>query len=193
LGIAAPDVPSPPPPPPPIPLALPFPPLLRPDLGLLLRPWGHPGDAAALAGAWADPDVARWNPVPDARSEADAARWVAREGDRRDLGRAVDLVIAPPDHPEGVLGEVGLALADVERRWAEIGFWVLPSARGRGVASAAVVVFTNWALMDLPITRLFARTSPDNPAASRVVERAGYARAGKLGDGTLVWMRDETD
>jgi len=176
-----------------VPLALPFPPLLRPDLGILLRPWGHPGDGAALARAWADPEVARWNPVPKARTEPDAARWVSREGDRRDRGRAVDLVIATPDRPEVVLGEVGMSVADPVRRWAEVGFWVIPEARGRGFASASVVVFTNWVLLDLPIKRIFARTSPDNPASGRVVEKAGYAQAGKLDDGTLVWMRDETD
>ena len=38
--------------------------------------------------------------------------------------------------------------------------------------------------------RLFARTSPDNPAAGRVAQAAGMTEAGALDTGTQVWIRD---
>ena len=178
------------PPAPAVPLALPFPPLYRPEQGVVLRPWGHPGDAAALARAWADPAVARFTSVPKASTEADAARWVSLESARRDKGMAVDLVIASPEAPDLVLGEVGLAVVEPEKRWAEVGYWVVAEHRGRGLASVSVGLFSEWALRDLPISRLFARTSPENPGSGLVAERAGYTRAGQLEDGTVVWMRD---
>lgn len=173
------------------PLHLPFPPLLRPDQGVALRPWGSdPRDPATLARAWGDPEVERWTQVPEERTEADAARWIAGESRRRDLGLGVDLVVTVPGDPGAVVGEVGLALVEQERRWAEVGYWVLPERRGRGLATAALSLFTHWVLTELPIERLFARTDPGNAASLRVAAGAGYERAGDLADGTVVWVRD---
>lgn len=181
--------------PPPAPadaLTLPVPPLFRPELGFALRPWGaHPDDAIALARGWADPEVVRWTSVPAARSVDDAARWIGQEGARRVRGMAIDLVIAAPDDPAEVRGEVGFAVADPARGWAEIGYWLFPEARRQGVASAAVGVFSDWTLRSSPVTRLAARTLPENPASGRVLERAGYTRAGQMDDGVVVWVLDE--
>ena len=82
-------------------------------------------------------------------------------------------------------------MVEAEKRWAEVGYWVMAEHRGRGLATVSVALFTEWALRDLPISRLFARTSPENPASGLVVERAGYTRAGQLEDGTVVWMCDQ--
>jgi RimJ/RimL family protein N-acetyltransferase len=164
---------------------------MRPDLGVALRPWGSdPRDPATLAQAWADPEVDRWTQVPDARTEADAGRWIAGEARRRDRGSAVDLVVTVPGDPAAVLGEVGLVVVEQQRRWAEVGYWVVPGHRGRGIASAALSVFSHWVLAELPIERLFARTHPANVASQRVAAGAGYGRAGDLADGTVVWVRD---
>ncbi len=171
------------------PIPLPWPPIIREKAAL--RPWGAtPADAGALASAWADPDIARWCAVPAARGEDDAARWISGEGARRDSGLAMDLAITQPGESETVLGEVGFVVVEPQQGWAEIGFWVAPSARGEGRASSAVDAFADWVLADLPITRLFARVSKDNPASSVVAQRAHFERAGELPDGTLVWVLD---
>jgi RimJ/RimL family protein N-acetyltransferase len=121
----------------------------------MLRRWGAPPgdvqhDAAALAAAWTDPEVARWTAVPGAHDPAAAARWIAGDPDRWAGGLAVDLVIGSPvDGGRAVLGEVGLAHFDAAGR-AEIGFWLAPSARGRGLATAAVTLVTRWALTPAP-------------------------------------------
>jgi len=155
-----------------------------------LRPWGSdPRDAATLAEAWADPEVQRWTEVPEACTE-DAARWIGGEARRRDRGLGVDLVVTVPGNPGAVIGEVGLVLVDQVRRWAEVGYWVRPEHRGKGRATAAVSLFTHWALTELPVERLFARTDPGNPASGRVAVGAGYGHAGDLADGTVVWVRD---
>ncbi|CAN5642650.1 GNAT family N-acetyltransferase [soil metagenome] len=178
-------------PPPVQPLALPWPPLRRNEPSVALRPWGaQPSDPATLAAAWQDADIARWTAVPEARTEADAARWVAGEGERRDQGVALDLAITELGAPEVVVGEIGLALVEPERRWAEVGYWLFPAWRGGGRASVALDLFTDWVLRDLPIDRLFCRTHVDNPASASVAERAGYDLAGDLPDGTRVWVMD---
>ncbi|MEZ5178856.1 MAG: GNAT family N-acetyltransferase [Acidimicrobiales bacterium] len=150
----------------------------------------RPRDAATLAAAWADLEVERWTQVPEARSEADAARWVAGEAHRRDRGVGIDLVVTVPGDPGAVIGEVGLAVVEPVRRWAEVGYWVLPEHRGRGRATAALWLFTHWVLTEVPIQRLFARTDPANVASGRVAAAAGYDHVGDLADGTVVWVRD---
>ncbi len=57
-----------------------------------------------------------------------------------------------------MLGEVGLVLVEQQRRWAEVGYWVLPERRGHGFGAAALSLFSHWVLTELPIERLFART-----------------------------------
>lgn len=174
------------------PLGLPWPPVMRDRA--MLRPWGASDhDPRALASAWAEPDIARWCKVPDEHDEAAAKRWIAGEGMRRDAGQALDLVIAEPGRAEVVLGEVGLVVVEPEKHWAEVGFWLFPGARGAGRASAAVEGFADWVIHELPIARLFARVSPENPAAGRVVERAGFTMAGTLPDDTNVWVLDRPD
>jgi len=173
-------------------LPLPDPPLVAPSVGLVLRPWGrHPGDADALASAWSDPDIQRWCAVPIDRAATDAARWVAGEAERRAEHGALDLVIADSLDPSRIHGEVGLVLADAGRGFAEVGFWLLSSHRGRALAATAVDLLSTWALRALPVRRLFARVAQENRASVRVVEAAGYVLAGHAAEGELeVWVRD---
>jgi RimJ/RimL family protein N-acetyltransferase len=172
---------------------LPWPPLADPITQIGLRPWGAgEDDAAALAAAWADPEIARWTSVP-AEHDVEAARtWIRGEEARRSRGLAMDLVISRLDEPRVVLGEVGLVMVEADKGWAELGFWLAPEARGGGRAAGAATVFVEWVLRELPVKRLFARTQPDNPKAGRVAEAAGMVRAGELETGTEVWIRDRS-
>ncbi|MDQ8704700.1 GNAT family protein [Streptomyces sp. LHD-70] len=80
---------------------------------------------------------------------------IARAGD----GRAV--------------GAMGFHSAPVEGR-VEIGYDVVTAARGHGYATAALRALTAWALTQPGVTAVFARTTPDNTASRRVLERAGF-------------------
>ncbi len=172
---------------------LPWPPLADVATQIGLRPWGAgEHDAAALAAAWSDPEIARWTAVPEDPTEETARRWIRGEESRRASGLAMDMVIGRLDEPRVIHGEVGLVMVESTKRWAELGYWVAPDARGTGKASAAARVFAEWALRELPVERLIARTQPDNPAAGKVAEAAGLTRAGELETGTEVWVRDRT-
>jgi RimJ/RimL family protein N-acetyltransferase len=154
-----------------------------------LRRWGEPPgdvehDAEALAAAWADPEVARWTAVPEARDPAAAARWIAGEPERRARRLALDFVIGGRE----VQGEVGLTRFDAKGR-AELGFWLAPAARGRGLATAAVTEVTRGALTDLELVRVWARTAPGNERAAQVLVRAGFSRKGDAA-GYSVWVAD---
>jgi [ribosomal protein S5]-alanine N-acetyltransferase len=185
-------------------LRFPDPPLHDQATGIWLRPWGARGDPAALAKAWADPDIAANSVPPPERSEEAARRWIAGEAERRQRGLALDLVIEGPrrelsgDEGSGafgraLMGEVGLTRFDPSGR-AEIGFWLTPAARARGIASAAVALVSAWALdaAELGRKRLWARVKPGNPRAGRVLQRAGYTRVGEA-SGYVIWARDCAD
>ena len=145
-----------------------------PDLGderVRLRPW-RPTDVDALVAAWADPAVIAGSSPPADRSPTAARRWIDGWDERRRAGVAMDLVIADPDD-DRVLGEVGVADIDSERRAALVGWWVAGPERGRGVATAGVGRFTDWAV-DGPFSALLARIAGDNHASLVVAERCGY-------------------
>jgi RimJ/RimL family protein N-acetyltransferase len=90
--------------------------------GVRLRAW-RPGDAAAIAAIRSDPFVARWSALPDEDAEA----WIARQH------AASFAITVPPD--DAPLGKV--ALVERGARRAELSYWLLPAARGRGLATAA--------------------------------------------------------
>ena len=109
---------------------LPWPPLADRAVQVGLRPWGAgEHDAAALAAAWADPEVLRWTQVPEDRSHEAARRWIHGEEARRARGIAIDLVISDLSDPSQIHGEVGLVVVDEQQQWAELGFWTAAASR----------------------------------------------------------------
>jgi RimJ/RimL family protein N-acetyltransferase len=167
-------------------------PLIDATAGIALRAW-RADDAPALAAAWADPDVARWATVPGERSLAAAARWIGGAPLRAGTGASVDLVVGPVDGAE-VWGEVGVARlrlrADGDERtvW-DVGWWVVASQRGRGVARAAVALLAGWASSDGGLTPLVARIAPGHLASEAVATGAGFTRRGPFDPGHDLWVR----
>jgi RimJ/RimL family protein N-acetyltransferase len=56
----------------------------------------------------------------------------------------------------------------------------MPSARGRGVATGALRLLTEWAFSELGAERAELLISVDNTASKIVAERGGYVREGVL-------------
>ena len=150
------------------PIPLPDPPLQ--EGAVALRPWRR-DDAGALAAAWSDPEVVRWTGVPARADETAAERWIGGEADRRARGLAIDLVI---DVDGQVAGEVGLVNVDPQAGTAEIGWWVGPEHRGRGLASTAAGLVAAWAVDELNVETVVARCNPANAGAEAVAEAAGF-------------------
>ncbi|HEU5082191.1 MAG TPA: GNAT family N-acetyltransferase [Acidimicrobiales bacterium] len=149
-----------------------------------LRHW-RPADADALAAAWADPDIARWNPPP---AGLDPAAWIAGVEERWTRHLALDLVIVAPvgEHADDVAGEVGLSSFTRAPARAELGVWVAAAHRRRGVARRAVATVTAWALTDLGLDQLWARTDPANGPAEALFAALGWDRLGEA-DGNTIW------
>jgi RimJ/RimL family protein N-acetyltransferase len=118
------------------------------------------------------PDGARWaDGYPTDGSLACAAAVIAAN----DAGRT---------SPFGafciVRNDTGLTIGDAlfhgppdDRGTVDIGYGLVPSARGHGFATIAVCAMLKWAFAQPAVTRITANTTDDNAASVRVMERAG--------------------
>ncbi|MDT0341589.1 GNAT family N-acetyltransferase [Streptomyces litchfieldiae] len=70
------------------------------------------------------------------------------------------------------LGRAGLSLKTGGA--AEVGYWVDPAARGRGVATTAVTALCGWAFATLGLGIVHWRAEVGNDASRRVAEKAGF-------------------
>lgn len=137
-----------------------------------LRSWEVP-DAHRLVQAWTDVQIAEWNAVPLDPTLAVAERWIGGQQERFDNRLSVDLVI-DTDHADGILGEVGLSGFSDQHRGALIGYWLLPEARGTGLATAAIQAFVGWAHRTLELDVIVARCHQSNLASQATAQRSGF-------------------
>ena len=98
-------------------------------------------------------------------------------GERRLAGHAVQCSVR--DRTGDFLGVTLLFRADWDRQSLELGFWLMPHARGNGIGRRAVELTCRWAL-DLGFERIEAHTDVDNVAAQRTMEGCGFVREGVL-------------
>jgi RimJ/RimL family protein N-acetyltransferase len=121
-------------------------------------------------------DPATGLPVP--RLPAAAPAEVAEEFERfRSDGELLHLAIAELGS-DSYLGEVMIILS--EHQTGEFGCGVVPSARGRGVATQALGLLTRWSVAALGLQRLQALVAHQNTPALRLAERVGFRREGVL-------------
>jgi RimJ/RimL family protein N-acetyltransferase len=76
------------------------------------------------------------------------------------------------------LGRAGLGMG--ANASAEIGYWVAPEARGRGVAPDAVRAVCRWAFSVKGLELIEWRAEVGNEASRRVAEKAGFLMEGQL-------------
>jgi [ribosomal protein S5]-alanine N-acetyltransferase len=58
----------------------------------------------------------------------------------------------------------------------EVSYWVAAKARGRGIATRALSLFSAWSFHAVGLEVLWLRVHRDNVASQRVAMRAGYRR-----------------
>jgi len=106
---------------------------------LILRPW-RPADAQAVVDAYRDPAIRRWH--GRSMTEDEAQEWVASWAGRWAAEPGAGWAITQDDTP---LGRMDLRRLDLAEGGGEAAYWVLPSARGRGLAPRALRAVTVWA------------------------------------------------
>jgi RimJ/RimL family protein N-acetyltransferase len=143
-------------------------------------------DADAVLAACQDPEIARWNSGP---VDVAAARdWCTSRADWSDGTHASWLV---KDTAGTLLGQISLFQIDRRASAAQLGYWVVPGARLRGVASSAVDAVRGFAFGALGLERLELYHAVENEGSCAVARRAGFRHEGthrssyRYGDGLL--------
>ena len=112
-----------------------------------LRPWRE-DDVAAILAMSRDPETIRFTSVPDPYDEDSVRIWLALQPARLRAGDgAAFAVVEPPG--EEALGAIGVRVLH-GRGIAEIGYHMAPEARGRGLATAALRLLSDWSFRDAP-------------------------------------------
>ena len=155
---------------------------------LLLRPWRH-ADAEALVAAWADPEIQRWARYGAVLPSVESMEpWVAWNEEQWRIGGRAAFVIQGAD--AGLAGSITLRDFGKDAKGeggdtAEVGYWIVPRARGRGVALTALTAVSRWAFEredrgGLGVRRVELLHSVENLGSCRVAQKAGYLHEGTL-------------
>jgi RimJ/RimL family protein N-acetyltransferase len=144
--------------------------------GVRLRGW-RPGDRDALVAGYGDPATQRFVPVlPSPFAERHGEAFIGEVGPGMFAAGGAAWAVVDPGTDE-VLGGAMLDNVVPARAQAEIGYWVGPWARGRGVAARAVRALARHAF-GAGTARLELLTHWENPASQRVALDAGFRREG---------------
>ncbi|MEU8070743.1 MULTISPECIES: GNAT family N-acetyltransferase [unclassified Micromonospora] len=149
-------------------------PTLPADDGLILRPW-EPADAPAVLAAYQDPEIRRWHTRRPA-SEEQVLDWFAHlhRAWQQEAGAGWAVTRGGGE----VVGRIAMGGVDLADGVAACAYWVVPAARGAGVASRALRALSAWALAEGRLHRLWLDHSTHNLASCRVAVKAGFRLEG---------------
>jgi precorrin-6B C5,15-methyltransferase / cobalt-precorrin-6B C5,C15-methyltransferase len=142
---------------------------------LILRPF-TPADADDVTQACQDIETLPWLPLPRPYTRANAEWFIGTFGpSQRESGAGIVFAIESAGR---LVGAIDLKGVNWAARVAEVGYWVAPWARGRGVAAQATRVLSEWAIRDHGFERVQLFAATGNAASQRVAEKAGFVREG---------------
>lgn len=146
--------------------------------GLTLRPWRQ-SDADAVHTACQDPEIVRWTTIPFPYERQHASDFVGPVSANAWAHKtAANFAVVDADGT--LVGSFGLVRMNPPEGVAEVGYWVAPAARRRGVARRAATAVTQWALHDVGFARVELLASAENAGSRRVAVRTGFTQEGVL-------------
>lgn len=142
-----------------------------------LRQWSE-HDLLCIEEAAQDSGIPEGTTVPAVFTVEAGRAFVRRQWSRIDNGEGVSLAIADNATDKAV----GLAFLSLRPQAGVvgIGYWLIPRARGRGLATAAVKLLSSWAIDHAGIARVEAWVEQNNHASQRVLTAAGFQQEGLL-------------
>jgi RimJ/RimL family protein N-acetyltransferase len=133
-------------------------------------------DVPIVAPAFRDPGIGGENGMPP--FDEGELRLILREGMPEMRARGVLVPYVIEETADGsLLGGITLRHFDPMRGVIEVGYWLFPHARGRGLATLAVRAVVREAFAS-GLWRVEAHVRVGNEASERVLERAGFTREG---------------
>ena len=148
------------------------------DQAIELRAVSVDEDLAAFVEAFQDPAIAQGAYQGQlAATEAALRSYLDRAPARMEEGDAVLLSVWEPA-AERLSGQTMLFRCNWDDLTAELGFWIAPWARGRGLGTPALALTLALAFDHLGIERVYGITNVDNVGAQRAMESAGLRPEG---------------
>lgn len=145
------------------------------DGDLVLRPWDASGMPLLVAGA-RDDEVTRWTQVPAGLTMFEAGFITA--GWALPGSRFARYIVCVDDGTPA-----GMATAWTEDDTpdvAEVGYWLLAFARGRGVGTRAVRLLCRWLFERCGMSWLHLTTIPGNDASEALARHLGFHACGSV-------------
>lgn len=158
-----------------------------------LRPF-HDDDVERVAQACSDPESRHWlNGLPHPYTTVTARGYLDDTVWRAAAGLKLTWAVADPA-TDLLLGNLAVMdLAGLNPTTGEIGYWMHPQGRGRGLMQEAVRLAIPYAFSPdgLDLRRLSLLAAKGNAASNRIAEKVGFAQVGVerqaelLGDGSV--------
>ncbi len=151
-------------------------PSLEVDHGVTMRPWTT-SDAPAVMEAFSDPAIRYWH-MRSIESVEEASDWIDAWRERWQAESNASWALVGDDGR--VRGQIALRGVNLGMGASEVSYWVVPVARGRGIASAALTRLATWSFDELGLRRLWLMHAVDNAPSCKVAVRAAFEPEGTL-------------
>lgn len=112
-------------------------------------------------------------------SAAELGRQIEEATSERRSGTRARLTIVEQSTDE-FRGRILVHNLDWDNARAELGVWVIPQARGRGLARSALRLAARWLIESCGLLRLELLTEPDNQPMLRAAQAAGFRQEAVL-------------
>ena len=130
-----------------------------------------------------DPIIPKFTRIPANYQMATAEHYV-RERCPNGFTMRTELQLAL-DYDGMFAGALSFHTLDLDEAKAEIGYWLTADARGKGVASAATKLLTQYGFETIGFYRIEALVVESNKPSLKVLANAGYQQEGILRDASL--------
>jgi len=149
--------------------------------GLITLRKPHLDDTQAVFDGCQDPLIPRFTAISTDYSMAHALDYVQRTDASVRTQRELPFVIEYGNGDDRVFaGTISFHSLSVKNSVGELGYWMTSSMRGKGIATTAARMLTDYGFATIGFKRIEAVVDRDNVASLKLLESAGYQREGLL-------------
>ena len=149
--------------------------------GLITLRKPHLDDTQAVFDGCQDPLIPRFTAISTDYSMAHALDYVQRTDASVRTQRELPFVIEYGNGDDRVFaGTISFHSLSVKNSVGELGYWMTSSMRGKGIATTAARMLTDYGFTSIGFKRIEGIVDRDNVASLKLLESAGYQREGLL-------------
>ena len=149
--------------------------------GLITLRKPHLDDTQAVFDGCQDPLIPRFTAISTDYSMAHALDYVQRTDASVKTQRELPFVIEYGNGDDRVFaGTISFHSLSVKNSVGELGYWMTSSMRGKGIATTAARMLTDYGFATIGFQRIEGIVDRDNVASLKLLESAGYQREGLL-------------